>query len=101
MRTPIQVGSEIKRIITFEANSIGEAMPVVIYKKKVVDPAAQPGAIEAAPVSAKGILEKIVDSQIQAASEFKVLNEQSGEKWLKDLAKNISLALVKGGDALT
>lgn len=95
----MQVGKEIKRIITFETNSIGEPMAVVIYKKKAT-PAPAPPSLETAQTNAKTVLEKIVDSQIEAANEFKVLNEQAGSDWFKELGKNISLAIIKGGSAL-
>lgn len=98
MRTPLQVSKEIKRIITFETNSMGEPMAVVVYKKKGVAPGATTDR-ETVQVSAKSILEKVVDSQIQAANEFKTLNEQAGSNWLKELGKNISLAIVKGGSS--
>ncbi|MGE5655112.1 MAG: hypothetical protein ACM37W_00560 [Actinomycetota bacterium] len=99
MRTPIQVGKEIKRIITFETNSIGEPMAVVIYKKKVAAAPTSTNNLEVAQTTARSVLEKIVDSQIQAANEFKTLNEQAGADWLKELGKNISLAIIKGGSA--
>lgn len=99
MRTPIQVGKEIKRIITFETNSIGEPMAVVIYKKKVAAAPTPTNNLEVAQTTAKSVLEKIVDSQIQAANEFKTLNEQAGSDWFKELGKNISLAIIKGGSA--
>jgi len=98
MRTPLQVSKEIKRIITFETNSMGEPMAVVVYKKKGVTPRATPD-METVQITAKSLLEKVVDSQIQAANEFKALNEQAGPNWLKELGKNISLAIVKGGSS--
>jgi hypothetical protein len=99
MKTPIQAGKDIKRIITFEMNSMGEPMPVVIYKKKIAAPSQPVGSLAVATSNAKSIFEKVVDSQIQAASEFKTLNEQAGADWLKQIGKNISLAIVKGGTA--
>ncbi|MEG4343134.1 hypothetical protein QUB70_07550 [Microcoleus sp. A003_D6] len=101
MRTPLQVSKEIKRIITFETNSMGEPMSVVVYKKKGVTAPTAPTAItmETATTKAKSILEQVVDSQIQAANEFKALNEKAGPDWLKELGKNITLAVVKGGSA--
>lgn len=98
MRTPLQVGKEIKRIITFETNSMGEPMSVVVYKKKAVT-APTATTVETATTKAKSILEQVVDSQIQAANEFKALNEKAGPDWLKELGKNITLAVVKGGSA--
>jgi hypothetical protein len=101
MQTPIQASKEIKRIITFETNSIGEPMPVVIYKKKAVSSttASPTASIETVSTTAKTVFDKVVESQIQAASEFKTLNEQAGVDWLNQLGKNIALSLVKGGTA--
>jgi hypothetical protein len=99
MRTQMILPKGIRRVITFETNSLGDPMPVVLYRKKSTSTPVGVTSPAAAKAKAKTLLDKVVDSQVLAATEFRALSDKAGQDWVKDLGKNVVLAVVKGGSA--